>query len=192
MGQEVAITAPNVFAWSDYDDFEYEGKSFEATQANSFVVRSLNGMGINTATSVDGLNVNVAGAVALGQTAASNLKGSNACTSTIAGTLKVFAASAEYGACLYVCDGKYRHPLNVNFQGDNLREACGNRADHGISQSCSWGGKYRAAGSQLTAYNAQTAQNCNNHKATITCNPDGTWTNPSYQYVACFQNYFQG
>lgn len=117
-GQYNEVKHNNTFSWSDYSDSEeYYGskKTFPSQKANTFLIRSLNGMGINTASSPDGLNVNINGALALGT---EDNKVASTCNAGLAGTM-------EYaGNCLYACDGQHWQAFNLGFSGDNLSGAC--------------------------------------------------------------------
>jgi hypothetical protein len=96
------------FAWSD-NDLSYADwtgpKPLSPAKAQTFLVRSLSGMAINTESAPAGVNVHIGGAVQIdGQQ-----KFTGACTGALAGTF-----DTENG-CYYYCDGSYRQAFNVAF-----------------------------------------------------------------------------
>ena len=148
----------------------------KSTKPNTFLIRSLNGMGINKNDAPAGVNVAIDGAVYLGgvskHTAVS-------CTDTHAGTIE-----AKNG-CYYFCDGKFRQLASLSFMGDDVAAHCDGGGSLAVSQVCDLDGVKLRVGDTIQAYTVAKHSNCESQKTTITCQPDGTFGGATKYHLNC-------
>jgi hypothetical protein len=146
---------------------------------NTFLVRSLNGMAINAASSPTGVNVNIGGAVQI------DGRGLDltVCNPDTAGTFEM-----ENG-CFYFCDGSYWQSLNAAFNEGNQN---GQQCEY--MSRCEFNGIKVRPGEQVWAYkyerdpNTTTTQGCETldvNKKKITCGTDGKFNDQGYTYSYC-------
>lgn len=176
LGSNTNISHQGTFAWSDENLSEYGNQTLNSQKTNTFLIRSTNGMGINTNTSIAGVNVVVNGSTLLGGTS-KLLSTANSCTANTQGTMEIV------NGCYYFCDGKFWQVVNLPFEGDNVPENCAH--NNAASKTCYLDGFELRAGDTMEAYNTLKSTNCASVKTTVTCKLDGTLDKPSYKYANC-------
>ncbi|MDR2541272.1 MAG: hypothetical protein LBD11_05960 [Candidatus Peribacteria bacterium] len=182
-GQRGVANNVGTFIWSDYDDLEHNliqgQKEFQSTTNNTFLIRALNGMAINTNTVNPGVNVAVNGTISLGSEGKLAQSCSGANGALLSGTLE------SRNGCMYYCDGKYRQLLNR--KNDEIVQRCGENAPGTYKPNIAYkfcmlkenidGSIYSIEyepGETVVAYPQRVANSCTSQ--VITCNQNGQWT----------------
>lgn len=112
VGSKVNISKSGVFTWDDGSGI----LPFTAAKANTFLIRSSRGMGINSS-EVDGVNVAIGGAAHIN----GDVKLLGTPCRNNANLLAVFEVN---NGCYYYCDGEYWQALNVGFTGADIAGVC--------------------------------------------------------------------
>jgi len=139
---------------------------------NTFLVRSLNGMAINTASSPTGVNVNIGGAI--------QIDGQGLLSQSCSGTNLTGTFEVENG-CFYYCDGTFRQSLNAAFN-----ETANGNSQCKFRSRCDFNGIKLRPGERVDAYNTERAgaEGCASHMQTLTCGQNGE-LNKDYPYSYC-------
>ncbi|MDR2540917.1 MAG: hypothetical protein LBD11_03950 [Candidatus Peribacteria bacterium] len=143
-------------------------------------------MSINTATAIDGVNVNIAGTAQIGK--------ENKLSQDCVGIGAQFSGTYEQqDGCLYYCDGRHRQLLNTDTPGNAQR--CGEQKPYSGNiayTKCTLYGDIKKpytmsfrAGESINAYSLPSDPNCASKKALITCQRNGKWSNENYKYLHC-------
>ncbi|MDR0607856.1 MAG: hypothetical protein LBG52_06005 [Candidatus Peribacteria bacterium] len=114
------------FIWSDYDvNYRQDDASprsitdgeIRSQKSNTFLIRALSGMSINTPDAIPGVNVNINGAVQMKSEGLLAIEISDAVKGKPDMNNTAFAYSGTYenvDGCVYFADGLYRQLLNIS------------------------------------------------------------------------------
>lgn len=176
------INQDNTFAWSDYHIL-YDDPYLEPTKDNTFIVRSNNGMAINTAQALTNVNVTLGGALYLGNEGLAT----NACTNDLKGTFE-----RNDQGCYYYCDGLLRQPLNMGFTGADIKGQCAKGGTHIAETFCQYGSTTVRPGDKLDGYAEPISENCSTKEVRgAVCGKNGERTGPGVVggilYPQCLQ-----
>jgi hypothetical protein len=118
------------------------------------------------------VNVNIGGAVHIGSQGLIY----SGCTSNLAGTFE-----QEQG-CFFYCDGRYRHTIGLNLQGDDVGGWCKAKLGDSakiVTKMCLAGdGKRYRAGEYMTGYPAvDETGTCSGAGVALECGDQGAFWN---------------